>query len=111
MLALCHDTRYDGVMTNNNLIRVQTAATLVEVYKSLGVDVTWHEPDNSGVDAYVIGAHLDNAMGSRIDPIPSDDPTNPSGEFNVVITKDGEPFAVVNLAMLLAWGTFHGMKL
>lgn len=62
----------------------------------------WHEPDERGIGARIVGTHLDNAMGARLDP---------DGEFNVVLTREHtrendevpRDIAVVNLATLLSW--------
>lgn len=62
----------------------------------------WHEPDQSGVGARIIGAHFDNAMGSTTRHEGED-----FGEFNVVLTVEDEQarsvdVAVVNLATLFS---------
>jgi len=55
----------------------------------------WHEPDEQGIRAVVIGRTLDNAYGdSALD--------GDRGEFNVVLFQHGEPVTVRNLATLLA---------
>jgi len=76
---------------------IQSAAALEQLRADLGCRLDWHEPDEQDVNAYVQGNHLDNAMGS------CSDPQRACGEFNVVITRDDKPVAVVNLAWLLAW--------
>lgn len=89
------------------ITQINTRADLVAVAQSLSVRADWHEPDEQGVSARIIGDHLDNAMGSRtVDNV---------GEFNVIITReddDEQPqdVAVVNLATLLAFatGTYEG---
>lgn len=90
-----------------NVIPINTRADLAALAGTLGVRADWHEPDEQGVSARVVGDHLDNAMGSTA--------TDNVGEYNVVITREddeGEPqdFAVVNLATLLAFatGTYEG---
>lgn len=71
----------------------------------LRVRTDWHEPDEQGVSVRIRGNHLDNAMGSRMADV---GPDNQSGEFNIVIQKDGRDRAVVNLATLLSWGAALG---
>jgi len=93
-----------------NIIRIQTPGQLADVAAELKVRVDWHEPDEQEVNARIIGNHLDNAMGSRFETIPDDDPSNPAGELNVIITRDGEDYAVVNLATLLSWGSAWGYR-
>lgn len=79
-----------------------------------GLRPDWHEPDERGIGARIIGRHLDNAMGSTIRHEHSDW----GGEFNVVLTRvkyDDEvsewsqkDLAVVNLADLLSWAAQGG---
>lgn len=79
---------------------------LAEFAQKHGLRPDWHEPDEQGVGARVIGTHLDNAFGAtagRRLAIDGHDFT----EFNVVLTvedDEGDPqdAAVVNLASLLA---------
>lgn len=68
----------------------------------------WHEPDEQGIGARIIGTHLDNAMGST---------TRHEGkeysEFNIVLTMEmgateTRDVAVVNLATLLSWAARYG---
>lgn len=71
-----------------------------------GLNPGWHEPDNSGVGARVIGNHLDNAFGAQAGRSVSHDGQDFT-EFNVVLTVEdskGVPqdAAVINLASLLA---------
>lgn len=62
---------------------------LVELFRTLGVRNDWHEPDEQGVSAQVVGTTFDNA-GCR-------------GEIMVTIYKDESPVATVNLATLFSW--------
>lgn len=71
----------------------------------------WHEPDEVGVNARIVGDHLDNAFGSTLEPICTHPDGTELAEFNVVLVRetfgaDGETakedIAVVNLATLLA---------
>lgn len=79
---------------------------LAEFAQKHGLRPDWHEPDEQGVGARVIGTHLDNAFGAtagRRLTIDGHDCT----EFNVILTvedDEGDPqdAAVVNLASLLA---------
>lgn len=77
---------------------IHTFRDLSELAAELGVRDNWHEPDEQGVSARIIGTHLDNAMGSTTRGI------GDAGEFNVVIMKDAQDVAVINLATLLSWG-------
>lgn len=93
--------------SDGQLDRINDPSDLEAFRVAYGLRTDWHEPDNSGVTAYVIGDHLDNAMGSGVD--------HTFGELNVVLThtqayddKLGAihlPIAVVNLATLLSWAT------
>lgn len=79
---------------------------LSEFAQEHGLRPDWHEPDNSGVGARVIGTHLDNAFGAMAGRQVSFDGHDFS-EFNVILTvedDEGVPqdAAVVNLASLLA---------
>lgn len=65
-----------------------------------GIPGDWHEPDNAGINARIIGTHLDNAMG---DTIKLENETY--GEYNVVFTYEDEDVAVINLANLLRYAT------
>lgn len=74
----------------------------------------WHEPDEQGIGARIIGRHLDNAMGSTT----RHEHAEWGGEFNVVLTfveyneesNEAPPrdLAVVNLATLLSWAAQYG---
>lgn len=74
----------------------------------------WHEPDERGIGARIIGKRLDNAMGSTA----RHEHADWGGEFNVVLTRvryDDEvnewsqkDLAVVNLVTLLSWAAEHG---
>lgn len=71
-----------------------------------GLRPDWHEPDERGVGARIIGTHLDNAFGAMAGRHVSFDGHDFS-EFNVILTvedDEGVPrdAAVVNLASLLA---------
>lgn len=89
------------ILPEQKIIGIQTPEDLDALADDLGVRADWHEPDEQNVSAYIRGNHLDNAMGSTMRDIGDD---NSSGEFNIVIQKDGEDVAVINLATLLSWG-------
>lgn len=72
-----------------------------------GLRNDWHEPDEQGISARIVGGHLDNAMGATAED---------ALEYNVILTKeiafdhlDGDTvavdIAVVNLATLLSWAS------
>ena len=72
-----------------------------------GLRPDWHEPDEQGVGARIIGTHLDNAFGAMAGRSISPFDGREFGEFNIVLTvedDEGVPqdAAVVNLASLLA---------
>lgn len=90
------------ILPEQKVVGIQTVEHMADLAHDLGVRPDWHEPDNQGVGARIRGNHLDNAMGSTISDIGED---NTSGEFNIVITHDGEDVAVINLANLLAWAS------
>lgn len=86
--------------------RINTKVDLKQLAQDLGVRHDWHEPDEQEVTARVKGAHLDNAFGSTAkDYISHDYAEGPVdyGEYNVIISQDGQEVAVVNLASLLAF--------
>lgn len=71
----------------------------------------WHEPDEVGINARIVGDHLDNAFGSKVEPICTRSDGSEMAEFNVVLVRETlgvdneevkEDIAVVNLATLLA---------
>jgi hypothetical protein len=92
------------------LNRIHSAHALEEFRQAYGIRNDWHEPDEQGITAYVLGDHLDNAMGATVE--------HGHGELQVVIAKEVEseegtsfdkatfrPIAAVNLATLLSWAT------
>ena len=100
--------------TRDTLIHtIETQTQLRDLARRLGVRADWHEPDEQGVSARVIGTRLDNAHGS--DPEPPYTTTTDRAEINVLITQEDDEgvqrdIAVVNLATLLAFasGTYTG---
>lgn len=95
-----------GPANRGRPVPLENQEDLVRIARELGVRDDWHEPDEIGVYARVIGDHLDNAMGSTHD--------RNCGEYNVILTRwdtdqDGEQdVAVVNLATLLSWAARAG---
>lgn len=85
---------------DNRVAKIQTRQALRDFATQYGTRHDWHEPDEQGLNVRIIGMHLDNAMGSTTRPIGEN---NSSGEFNIVLTHEDEPVAVINLATLLAW--------
>lgn len=95
--------------SDDQLTRIHTSAALEAFRVDYGLRPDWHEPDESGITAYVIGSHLDNASGATVE--------HNYGELNVVLAREAEgmdtsferstflPVAVVNLATLLSWAT------
>lgn len=90
------------------LVQIHTPEMLEMVRTTHGVRIDWHEPDNQDISAYVIGNHLDNAMGATVD--------RNCGELNVIFVKREwsdrsfensvfRPVAVANLATILSWVT------
>lgn len=82
--------------------QIESQEDLANLAARLEVRADWHEPDEQGVNARIVGTHLDNAMGSTVHLRDAG-----HGEFNVILTQEderGEPqeIAVVNLATLLA---------
>lgn len=78
---------------------------LAEFARRYGMRPDWHEPDEQGVGARVIGTHLDNAFGAEAGRRVHSG--HDFTEFNVVLTvedEDGNPQdrGVVNLATLLS---------
>ena len=55
----------------------------------------WHEPDEQGITAEVVGDHLDNAFGN----------SGTSGELVVDLYVEGKLKCSINLATLLALAT------
>lgn len=122
LVGNAHHRRSDQEMADEGWVPAQTmdSETLVtslrdprdltEFASTYGLRSDWHEPDNQGINARIIGTHLDNAMGSSV---------RFEGkrhcEFNVVLTRMDETdhvlqedLAVVNLATLLSWAAQYG---
>lgn len=82
--------------------RIITRSDFVALAGELGVRRDWHEPDEQEVTARVWGSSFDNAGFW-----PHDDSGMDPGivEMYVMIYKDEEAVAVVNLATLCAWAS------
>ena len=79
---------------------------LVALARRLGVRADWHKPDDRGVAAQVEGDCFDDTGFW-----PTEDwsySTPESVEMHVIISKNGEDVAAVNLATLLAWASWPG---
>lgn len=68
---------------------IHSPGELIKFAKKHGLRSDWHEPDEQGITAKVIGSSLDNAGVGH--------------ELQVVLKKDGKPVLQVNLATLLSW--------
>lgn len=85
------------------MIRITTRAELRELHAELGLRSDWHEPDERDVTAEVRGVSFDNAGFWPAEDRPFTAPE--IIEQHVVLSRAGEPVAVVNLATLFAWAT------
>jgi hypothetical protein len=85
--------------------RINTRADLIDLARELGVRSDWHEPDEQDLTATTHGVSFDNAGFWGRPYISSDDDKHEYTEQYVVLHKDGEPVAAVNLATLFAWAT------
>lgn len=90
-------------MTFQELPQINTSQALADFADVFGLRADWHEPDEQGIAAEIIGTHLDNAMGPN---------TRARGEshceFNVILKHHGKEVAVTNLATILSWGAQLG---
>jgi hypothetical protein len=80
---------------------ISTKEELVEVKAELGVREDWHEPDEQDVDVEVHGNVFDNAGAWGLD---TQAPYEAVEKF-IVLKKNGQPVAEVNLATLFAWAS------
>ena len=67
---------------------------LQEFQEKFGLRKDWHEPDEQGISAKVIGKQLDNTFGEMID--------FPNREYVVVLYHNKKEVGRINLATLLA---------
>jgi len=91
-----------GKLSYPDIECVRTREQLQDLAKRLGVRPDWHEPDEQDLEAKIFGKGFDNAMGSGYG-VTKALPDDHEGEMNVVLLKDGEPCAAINLAYLFAW--------
>lgn len=86
--------------------RINTRAELVQLAGELGVRPDWHEPDEQDVSVRIEGEQFDNA-GSwpEAEARRYSGDRDWKGEFCVVLVKDGQDVAVVNLASLFSMAT------
>lgn len=85
---------------------ITSRAELTALADSLGVRLSWHEPDEQGLTATVAGRKFDNAgFWPTAEAIQYGMPAS-SVEKHVIIRKDGVDVAAVNLASLLAWASY-----
>jgi len=71
--------------------RIQTKKELRDFQIKYRVRKNWHEPNEQGINARVVGKFFDNA--------------GMSNELTVILIKGKKELAEVNLAMLFAWST------
>lgn len=87
------------------MLRINTRRELVALAGELGVRPDWHEPDEQEVTVRIEGENFDNAghwPAAQASGIPG---IEWSGEYCVVLIKDGVDVAVVNLASLFSMAT------
>jgi hypothetical protein len=83
------------------MLRITEKSELLALANELGMRPDWHEPDEQDVTVEVHGVSFDNAGFW-----PDRDGLEPSIlEHHVILKKDGETVAAVNLATLFAWAT------
>lgn len=80
--------------------RIDSLKDLHALTRELGVAGDWHESDAVEVTAEVHGTIFDNA-GSW----PGLGAFDKDAEMHVILKREGEPVAAVNLATLFAWAT------
>jgi hypothetical protein len=86
--------------------RITSQARFIALSGELGVRSDWHEPDEQGVTAEVRGVSFDNA-GTWPHDVESG-LSRHMVEMHVVLQKDGEDVAAVNLATLCSWASGMG---
>ena len=84
--------------------RITRRWELKELANELGVRPNWHEPDEQEVTASTHGVSFDNAGFWGQEYRSSFDGAEYTEQY-VILHKDGEPVAAVNLATLFAWAT------
>lgn len=94
------------VVSETEVPGINTPQELERFRRKHELRLDWHEPDEKGIDAFVYGSHLDNAMGAghivggKVE----------QSELNVVLTLHGKNIAVINLSTLLSWGSKFGAE-
>lgn len=83
---------------------INSRADLITLAKELGVRPDWHEPDEVDVTATMHGVSFDNAGFWGREYHSGFDGKEYTEQY-VVLHKDGEAVAAVNLAILFAWAT------
>lgn len=86
------------------MYRITTRKELLQLARNLGVRPDWHEPDEQEVTARVFGQDFDNAMPPAT-WLATEGDNEPHAEQYVVLYREGEAVAAVNLATLFAWAT------
>lgn len=76
---------------NMNLDVLNNKEDLVQFANEYDLRADWHEPDEEGISAFVVGNQFDNADIEK--------------DMGLILVKNGKPIAVVNLALLCAWAT------
>lgn len=104
--------RIDPTAEYQGIAQIHNGEQLRALFNELGLRPDWHEPDNQGISATVHGGSFDNAMAAgwgliRTSEFVDDDSHY---EMNVVLRKDGQPIAVVNLATLFALATNYDIN-
>lgn len=74
------------------------AGRLLQITSSCRYDM--HEPDEQDISAFVVGNHLDNACGDRIE---INQILGRYQEYIVIINKNGQKTELFNLATLIAY--------
>lgn len=82
-------------------VRINTREQLEELAEHLGVREDWHEPSEQGLAAEVRGRNFDNAGSWGREDLAG----KSHEELHVVLFREGDEVAMVNLATLLAFAT------
>lgn len=105
-------------MRDTTINYIESPADLHRFHVEHRLRTDWHEPDEQGISATVVGSRLDNAFGADgMRPAHPDPEVTASTELRVVISLDaagdgdGRPVAVINLATLLGWASQLGEEL
>jgi hypothetical protein len=79
---------------NMNLDVLNNKEDLVQFANEYDLRADWHEPDEEGISAFVVGNQFDNADIEK--------------DMGLILVKNGKPIAFVNLALLCAWASGYG---